>query len=128
MGSLILYSLLNRSPLELTVQHDRNPLLVNLSDGQVRNGYNITILNKTHNDQIYKLTLKNLDNATLHIQSGQEIAPDNLSVSADSVGHFKIFITAGKQAEARKEIEFEITMQTTNIADKKNSIFVSREK
>lgn len=48
VGCLMLYSLLTRSPLEMNVTHDRNPLFVKLSDGSIRNGYNITIINKHH--------------------------------------------------------------------------------
>ncbi len=128
VSSLMLYGLLNRQPLELTVQHDRNPVYVTLSNGQIRNGYNLIILNKTHDNQLYSLKLKNLDNASLHIQGGQEISADNLYVLADSVGHFRIFVTADKQPEKRQKIEFEITMQTTNVKDTKDSIFVSNEK
>jgi cytochrome c oxidase accessory protein FixG len=46
VGCLMLYSLLTRSPLELSITHDRNPLFVTLSHGEVRNGYTITIINK----------------------------------------------------------------------------------
>ena len=36
-----------RATLDINVLHDRNPLFVTLSDGSIRNGYTVKILNKT---------------------------------------------------------------------------------
>ena len=41
----LLYSLLTRDRLELNVLHDRNPQFVALSDGSIRNGYTVKLLN-----------------------------------------------------------------------------------
>lgn len=128
VGGLMFYNLLNRNPVELTIQHDRNPLFVKLSDGSIRNGYNINILNKTHEEQFYKINLKNIDNSVMHVQSGQVISIDNLPVASNSVGHFKIFVTAQKQQENRKKIEFEVVAKQINFSDIKDSIFVSADK
>ena len=45
---IMLAALLNRSTLEINVLHDRNPPFVLLSDGGIRNGYTVKILNKLH--------------------------------------------------------------------------------
>ncbi len=128
VGGLIIYGLLTRLPLGFSVIHDRNPLFVKLSDGTIRNGYNISILNKTHNDHVYKLEISGIDNSMLYIQGNQEIQADNLQVFADSIGHFRIFLSAQKSTEARKKIKFIITEQTGNIRDQKETIFVSESK
>ncbi|MEM7197692.1 MAG: cytochrome c oxidase accessory protein CcoG, partial [Pseudomonadota bacterium] len=62
-GVIMLVGLLTRSPLELHVLHDRNPLFVKLSDGQIRNGYDIKILNKTHQDKSFSLRVEGLADA-----------------------------------------------------------------
>ncbi len=37
-----------RADVEINLMEDRNPLFVRLSDGGMRNGYTLKILNKTH--------------------------------------------------------------------------------
>ncbi|MCT4656641.1 MAG: cytochrome c oxidase accessory protein CcoG [Cohaesibacter sp.] len=54
---LMLFAQLNRQLVELHVQHDRNPLYVALSDGSIRNGYTIRILNKTEEDREFVIAL-----------------------------------------------------------------------
>ena len=128
VGALIIYGLLTRKPMELNVLHDRNPLFVTLSNGDKRNGYTISILNKTHEDQIYTLALSNMSDAQIHIQGSHEIQADQLMILADSVGHFRIFITAKAQSEARKKIAFILTDPVHHITDSKNTVFISEGK
>lgn len=125
VGCLMLYSLLTRSPLEMNVIHDRNPLFVKLSDGRSRNGYNITIMNKHHEDKHYALTVQGIENAEIRVQASSDIPADNLPVFADSVGHFRVFITAEKQTDHRREIIFQLIETDSNIAANKDTIFVS---
>ena len=125
VGCLMLYSLLTRSPLEMNVIHDRNPLFVKLSDGSVRNGYNITIINKNHEDKSYALTVQGLENAEIRVQASSDIPADNLPVFADSVAHFRVFLTAEKQTEQRKEITFQLIETDSKLTEQKESIFVS---
>ncbi len=125
VGCLMLYSLLTRSPLEMNVIHDRNPLFVKLSDGSVRNGYNITIINKHHEDKNYALTVQGIENAAIRVQASNDIPADNLPVFADSVGHFRVFITAEKQTNHRREITFQLMETSSSITTAKDTIFVS---
>lgn len=125
VGCLMLYSLLTRSPLEMNVIHDRNPLFVKLSNGSIRNGYNITIINKHHEDKSYALSLQGIENSTVRVQASSDISSDNLPVFADSVGHFRVFITAPRQAEQRKEIKFQIMETDSKLTEHKETIFVS---
>ncbi len=128
VGGLMLYSLLTRLPLDLNVIHDRNPLFVKLSSGEIRNGYNVHILNKSHEDKNFALTVSGLENAKINIEASGKIDAENLPVFADSVGNFRVFITANKQAEQRKEIIFQITDEAAKISDTKATIFVSETK
>lgn len=126
VGGVMLYSLITRAPLELHVLHDRNPLFVTLSDGSVRNGYDIRILNKTHEDRTYRLSISGIEEASMYMQGAGIIDPNNLRVFADSVGHFRLFVSANAQAEKRQHINFRIEELQTEITDQKESVFVSR--
>jgi polyferredoxin len=123
-GSL-LYLLLNRSLLEINVIHDRSPLFVTMSDGSIRNGYNIKILNKTHDDKSYSLKIEGIDLSDITIQSAGETSSKELNVFANSVGHFRVFLTAHKQKKKRKEIEFELIDNETHNEAEHESLFMS---
>jgi cytochrome c oxidase accessory protein FixG len=46
IGLTMLYTLVTRSSIGLSVLHDRNPIFVKLSDGSIRNAYTVRISNK----------------------------------------------------------------------------------
>lgn len=125
VGGLMLYTLLTRSPLEMNVIHDRNPLYVKLSDGSIRNGYNITIMNKHHEDRRYALSVHGIEGMSVRVQASSDLPPDDLPVFANSVGHFRVFLTAGPQAEQRVDVTLELKEQGSDITASKDSIFVS---
>ncbi len=126
VGGIMLYSLLTRSPVELHVLHDRNPLFVKLSDGSIRNGYDIRILNKTHEDRQYRLSLTGLNNAMMDVRGAGQLDTSRLPVFADSVGHFRLFVTADGLTNQRHEITFQVQELTTNITDEVPSVFISQ--
>ncbi len=83
----MLYGLVSRDRLDVNVLHDRNPLYVQLSDGTVRNGYTIKILNMLPEPRIFRLSLNGLPSATMFVASdGNQpsrhidvaVAPDQL--------------------------------------------------
>ncbi len=65
IGAALLAGLAIRSTLDITVLHDRNPLFVTLSDGSIRNGYTIKILNKSQDARSFALTLEAPEGASL---------------------------------------------------------------
>ena len=65
VGGLMLYALATRSPINVSVLHDRNPLFVLLSDGGVRNNYMVRILNKGER-RTFTLDVSGLPGAQLH--------------------------------------------------------------
>lgn len=125
VSGIMLYSLFTRSPLELHVLHDRNPLFVTLSSGEIRNGYHIKILNKTLEDRVYDLTFSGLDDAEIRVQGTSDLSIDSLPVFADSVSDFRVFVTGDKQPKSHSSVRFTIRDTKTNASDTLKSIFVS---
>jgi cytochrome c oxidase accessory protein FixG len=126
VGCTILYLLLTRSLLDLNVLHDRSPLFVTMSDGTIRNGYNIKILNKTHEDRSYRLEVEGIENKNINIQSADNANANSLNVYANSVGHFRVFISADAQKESRKELSFKVIDNENENFSKHESLFISR--
>jgi cytochrome c oxidase accessory protein FixG len=127
VGLFMLYSLFTRSPLELNVIHDRNPLFVKLSDGAIRNGYVLHILNKSHDDKTYTLRVEGLENAAIEVQGSGTMTAESLPVFADSLGNFRVFLRAPEPKQPRVEITFSIQENGATLSDKKPSIFVSEK-
>ncbi len=124
VGSIMLAALLTRSPLELHVLHDRNPLFVQLSSGEIRNGYILKILNKTHDHRSYALSVEGLDNIKIDVKAAGHIGAKNLYVPADSVGTYHIFISTTASPDAPREIIF--TLSDGEVQDSSETIFISQ--
>ena len=126
VGGITLYGLLNRSPQELHVLHDRNPLFVTLANGDIRNGYKIKILNKTHDEKHYALSLNGINDFTINLQGAGNPDKGDLVVAPDSVGQFRIFVSAPKQQSAQTDIYFAIEDLETHLKDEVKSVFISK--
>jgi cytochrome c oxidase accessory protein FixG len=114
IGLTMLAALIARPNAELHVLQDRNPLFVTLSDGSIRNGYVIKILNRTYEDQAFRLDAIIDGQKPLDLSGLQDQKAGWLKVEPDSVGEFKFFVTL-KPDSAPDHIDFSIT----NLSDKK---------
>ena len=95
VGSLVLAALVLRPDAEVNVLHDRNPLFVRLSDGSVRNGYTLKILNKRRAERSFDLGLEGLERYTMTLMGTERIDGERLVVEAppDDVAEHRIFVT-----------------------------------
>jgi polyferredoxin len=107
------------------VLHDRNPLYVTLSSGDIRNGYKIKILNKTHDEKHYALMLDGLQDFTMEFQGAGNPDKGDLVVAPDSVGQFRLFISAPKPDIAQKDILFTIKDLDSEQTSQAESSFIS---
>jgi polyferredoxin len=106
-GLLMLYGLLTRDRLEVNVIHDRNPQYVRLSDGAIRNGYTLKVLNMIPERRTILVTLQGLRGADMTVIGLNQ--PDDRSFAAvvepDRAKSLKLFI--------RQPIEFARTEHQT---------------
>lgn len=128
VGGIMLYGLINRSPLDITVLHDRNPVFVQLSSGEIRNGYTLKIQNKTHEHRTYALKVEGLENAKISVKAAGDINADNIYVPADSIGSYNINVSAMAEAAPPRDIVFTLTSSDGNISDQYDSVFITRRK
>ncbi|TAN57757.1 MAG: cytochrome c oxidase accessory protein CcoG, partial [Magnetospirillum sp.] len=95
VASVMLVRLVSRPDVDVNVLHERAPLYVQMSDGSIRNGYVYKILNMKAEDRTFTLSLSGLDNATMDVVGGETGAVrTELQVARDSVGSFRIYVTA----------------------------------
>lgn len=123
---IMLKNLILKPTLEISAIPDRNPIFVTMSDGSIRNGYTIKIMNKTHEKKSFALEISSPKEAVL---KSQNFDFSNLEVEADDVGVFKIFVILPKESlaqnqEGRGLVEF--TIKNNNEEQKISAIFISK--
>lgn len=107
VGSLMLTAIVLRPMTELTVNHARAPQFVRLSDGSVRNNYQIKILNKSHDDRAYHLSTQGLSQARLEVLAAGDETVETLHVPANSVASFRVRVdTPEATTHGRSDIRF----------------------
>jgi cytochrome c oxidase accessory protein FixG len=122
---LVILGQITRTPYELHAVHSRNPLFVKLSTGEIRNSYDIKILNKTHKDGTFSLSLAGISNARMEVRGAGHIDINSLSVPANEIKNFHIMISAPPQLSSHRDIEFILIDNVSNFNKKYSSIFIS---
>ncbi len=113
IGLFMVYALLTRNRLELNVLHDRNPQFVVLSDGSIRNGYTLKLLNMVPRQRSVRLSLKGAFPAASMsvLGSGKpEGGAFDIELEPDRLKTIKVFVrqAAGQAAAPFQEFKFVI--------------------
>ncbi len=116
MSGYLVYSISTRGSFDRAVNQVRQPLYVVLSNGDIRNRYQIRVTNKAAADQTYVISAKGIPADALDLGNFHEITvkPGHSGLVQASVRlppaqalqtrHFELLITPqGKPAEARSE-------------------------
>jgi polyferredoxin len=95
VGLIMLGTLMNRSVLEANVLADRNPLFVQLSNGDVRNGFTLKILNKLHEPRRFLVSIEGLPGGQIRV--GDQESPE-IDVPTDVMNEVRVFVTVPRDA------------------------------
>lgn len=130
VSGLLIFSLATKSLLEIDAIPDRNPLFVKLSDGSIRNGYTIKIMNKTHEKKDFELSVAAPIEAEIKLQSFNEMEVNNISVEPDSVKTFKVYVILpksflAKNSEGRNFIDLLVKDKSGMESKKIQAVFIS---
>jgi cytochrome c oxidase accessory protein FixG len=114
---VMLTALLLRADLEVNVLHDRNPLYVRLSDGGLRNGYTIKLLNKLYEPHAFSIGLAGLPGATLDVIGHEGGSAAVVPVPPDNLQSVRLYVTLDKQeVAALPETATDFSFVITDIA------------
>lgn len=99
IGIALIYSLLGRDRLEVNVLHDRNPQFVTLSDGSIRNGYTVKLLNMIPEPRTIILTMEGLPGANMSVIGFDQPEDRSIAVLAepDRLKTLKVFVRQPKE-------------------------------
>jgi len=126
VGSVMVYSMLNRSVLDVNVIRDRNPLYVQLSDGEIRNGYTVKILNKQYGTRRFQVVVEGIKNVKSWLQDvGPEGTQSIVSVPGDSVSSVRLFVAAPPESinEERKDITIVVKDTESGLVEMQETTF-----
>jgi cytochrome c oxidase accessory protein FixG len=106
IGLALLFVLGNRTRIDISASHERNPLFVQLSNGDVRNGYTVKLRNMENRPRSMEIGMTGLDGArmwrgeTAADAAGRSLT---LTVPADSVAVVPLFVAGSASGAARED-------------------------
>ena len=128
VGLFMLVMLTTRARLDINVLPDRNPIYVMLSDGSIRNGYTVKILNMRPEARSFTLSMENLPSAEIWL-AGEE--PDGsttlkIEVDADRLRQIKVFVRQPREAlrPGSTPFAFHVTDEAGEHAKENTEFFV----
>jgi len=95
IGLVMLAGLATRDRLDINVIPDRNPLYVTLSDGSIRNGYTLKVLNMMNEPRAFEVSLDGLPDAGMWVAASEDHQPVKaiaVEVEADRLREIKVFV------------------------------------
>ena len=96
-------SLVRRTGLDVNILHERSPLYIQLSNGDIRNGYTYKVLNMVRRDRTFTVSVAGIADAKLEVLGNENQADKNeIEVAPDSVGTFRVYVTAPEAAISGK--------------------------
>ena len=111
MTGMLLYIFASRTDYEVRIMQIRQPLYILLSDGKVRNRYEIHLVNKTQKDENYKIVADGIPLDALNIAASGNPVP--VRAGKDLRVQVKVDVDAGI-AEKIKGFNFEIIPLTSH--------------
>jgi cytochrome c oxidase accessory protein FixG len=128
VGIIMLVALWYRTTLELNVQHDRNPPFVRLSEGGIRNGYTVKILNKLHEPRTFALGMSDLQGASLSMVGVEAGSPLNVTVPTNTLRELRVFVTVPRNAlgslkDASTNFALEVRDLTSGQTTRRGTLF-----
>ena len=131
IGLAMLFTLGQRTRLDLAVQQDRNPVYVRLSDGSIRNNYTLKIRNMETRPRQIMVSVAGLEDAQMWSADGsRETAGQQLSVKVkpDSVTKLRLFVAAPAKNIEHVEYQIKLSDQSDSSANSINNIMFERPK
>jgi polyferredoxin len=112
VGLTMLVALGLRPTIGVNILPDRNPLFVTMSDGSIRNGYTVRLINKQRAERVFRLGAAGVDGRLSVVGQPSHGATLTLPVPPDGVATHRIFLQL-----PRAEVETEVNELTFQLED-----------
>ncbi|MBL4732802.1 MAG: cytochrome c oxidase accessory protein CcoG [Rhizobiaceae bacterium] len=123
IGLALVLTMIFRSNLDVKVLPDRNPIFVTLSDGSIRNGYEIKILNMVAEPATFDVHIDGLPGGFVKIAGNDTNFGQTLEIDADPdrLRSTKIYVTVPKASITGTSMKFRFTV--TRHSDKVEAVY-----
>lgn len=132
IGLALLGMLLSRDRLDLNVLHDRNPVFVRLSDGSIRNGYTVKILNMIPEPRVIFLTFQGLPGATMSVSDVNQLSSLSIAVAVepDKTKKMRVFISQPEALVKPGSQKFKLIIEDKSSGEREtySAVFEAPEK
>jgi cytochrome c oxidase accessory protein FixG len=131
IGVGLVVALAARPQLQIDALHDRNPQYVLESDGSIRNGFTIKILNMVAEPRLVMLSLRDLPDATMTLSG--EAWPQGrffgVELDPDTVKSLKVYVTIPKDKlpDGNADFTFHLEYPQTKESDAYTATFIVPE-
>lgn len=117
VGVLLVVALFTRSEIDLNVSPIRNPVFVTMSDGSIRNTYDLRIRNKQGEAHPFAVSVTGDKDLSVSLQG---VETTTIDVPADETGSHKVYLTAtkGSAAATGTLVEIRIWVEDTVTGDR----------
>ena len=128
VGVGLVVALFIRSDIEMTVAPIRNPTFVVLSDGSIRNTYDVRLLNKQGEDRPFKVTVVADQPLEVTLES---VEGDTVMVPADTTFLQRVYVVAASDSGAASSERVDIRLWVEDLTNGervyKDTIFNGRD-
>ncbi|NNE41444.1 MAG: cytochrome c oxidase accessory protein CcoG [Marinicaulis sp.] len=130
VSAIMLFSFTSRATMNLSVQRDRAPPFVLLSDGAVRNAYTIKITNRDNVPRDFILTFTaDADFAVGGVGDGVINNAMNITIDGDETRPLRLFLTLPRDEIAAARLPVKVTARDeTGIEASVGTVFLSEAK
>lgn len=111
IGAAMLFSLGERTRIDISVLKDRNPVFVTLSDGATRNAFTVKIRNMEARPRQVEIGLLGIDSAKIWAEPGERDTAQRtvqMLLPPDSVAKTRIYAVSAAKSPAREEFSFTV--------------------
>lgn len=128
VSAVMTYGLLNRHTMDVDVIRERSPLFVTLSNGNVKNIYNVKVLNKGGTERNVAISIDGVKDPIITSDLGT--VKDNklmITTKDNRVAAVKMYVVAdpAKQTGASEDVVIKVTDQAKNETATSKSVFIS---
>jgi len=118
VGFGLVFALFIRPEIDMTVAPVRNPTYVTLSDGTIRNAYDIRLRNKHGEARLFGMSLANGVPLVMEIEGA---VGNIVTVPADEMSQVRVYLSATPDSEAAAEARTELRLWITDLASGERS-------
>ena len=107
VGFALLFALFIRPDIEMTVAPVRNPTFITMSDGTIRNTYEVRLLNKHGEAREFRLAFNGTPSIHLRVQGGTGAV---VTVPADSILNQRVYLDAAGWSRPARQARTDVRL------------------